>query len=341
MLWPGFCFIIGLFIPPMTPTLTQYLLTTLSDRPYQRDVVMMMSDLATIGKIISRETNRTGLVGLTGEAGTVNIQGEHVKKLDIFANETCKNYLTATGHFAALASEEEDTIVPLSRNNAPYVIAFDPLDGSSNIDVNVSIGTIFSVYRVQPDFSFQDERQFLQTGRTQVLAGYILYGASTVMVFSFGDGVHEFTLDQSLGEFLLSHERIMVPETCTYYSINEVNTPYMREAEQKLVDHLKFVKKCRARYIGSLVADFHRNLKKGGIFIYPAIKKEGGDEYRGHLRLNYELNPMAFLLEQAGGLAIDGFNTILDIIPTGLHERRGVIMGNRDVVKEFLDFSKK
>lgn len=320
----------------MSPTLTQYLLSQLADHPDQKDLVMIMSDLATIGKIISRETNRVGLAGIIGVTGEMNVQGEHVQKLDVFANEVCKKYLGATGHFSALASEEEETVVDLNNPGGKYVIAFDPLDGSSNIDVNVSIGTIFSVHRCKENFSATDVQQFLQTGREQVLAGYILYGSSTVIVFSFGDGVHEFTLDQSLGEFLLSHEKIVVPESCAIYSVNEANLPIMREQDQHFIEQLKTTKKCGTRYIGSLVADFHRNLKKGGIFLYPAIRKEGSTEYKGKLRLNYELKPMAFLLEQAGGLAIDGSKNILDIIPTELHQRSGVIMGNRAIVEEYL-----
>lgn len=321
-----------------TPTLTQYLLQQLSHHPEQKDLVLIMSDLATIGKYISRETNKAGLVGILGIDGSVNIQGEQVQKLDALANDLCKTYLKQTGHFAALASEEEESVVDMQEygRDAKYIIAFDPLDGSSNIDVNVSIGTIFSVHHKRDDVERTDPKQFCQKGSDQVLAGYILYGTSTVLVFSFGDGVHEFTLDQSLGEFLLSNERMMVPNKCEIYSVNEGNTPYMKDKDKKFIDSLKFEKKCGSRYIGSLVADFHRNLIKGGIFLYPVVDKEGTGAYKGKLRLNYEAKPMAFLLAQAGGLAIDGEKNILDVEPSELHQRIALIMGNKDVIEGYL-----
>lgn len=321
-----------------TPTLTQYLLQHLASHPDQKDLVLIMSDLATIGKYISRETNRAGLVGILGVEGSVNIQGEQVQKLDAIANDLCKTYLRQTGHFAALASEEEEGVVDMGEfgKDAKYIIAFDPLDGSSNIDVNVSIGTIFSVHRRRDDVERTDPQQFCQKGNDQVLAGYFLYGTSTVVVFSFGDGVHEFTLDQSLGEFLLSNENMKVPNKCEIYSVNEGNLHFMKEKDKKFIDFLKVEKKCGTRYIGSLVADFHRNLIKGGIFLYPVIDKEGTGKYSGKLRLNYEAKPMAFLLSQAGGLATDGEQDILDIVPNDLHQRTALIFGNKDVVQEYL-----
>lgn len=321
-----------------TLTLTQYLLREFRDHPDRRDLVMIMSDLATIGKFISRETNRAGLVDILGPVGQVNIQGEQVQRLDVLANEQCKHYLQETGHFATLASEEEETVVDMGARGekASYVIAFDPLDGSSNIDVNVSIGTIFSVHRRLPDIPRTDAKQFLQLGRDQVLAGYFLYGSSTVLVFSFGDGVHEFTLDQGLGEFLLSCERIQIPTKCEIYSVNETNTPYMRDKDKQFIEYLKFEKKCGTRYIGSLVADIHRNLKKGGIFLYPGIDKDGSGNFKGKLRLNYEAKPVAFLVEQAGGLATNGERNILDVMPSELHERSALIIGNKEVVENYL-----
>ncbi len=324
----------------LVPTLTQYLLQQLAAHPDQRDLVLIMSDLAAIGKYISRETNRAGLGGIHGAIDTVNIQGEQVQKLDELANTLCKEYLRRTGHFALLASEEEDTVVDMGEygKNARYIIAFDPLDGSSNIDVNVSIGTIFSVHRKRDDVPATSEEQYFQKGRDQVLAGYILYGSSTVLVFSFGDGVHEFTLDQGLGEFLLSNERIRMPEKCPYYSVNEGNTAYMSEKDKKFIDYLKFEKKCSTRYIGSLVADFHRTLVKGGIFLYPGVDKKGSGQYTGKERLNYEVKPVAFLIEQAGGIATDGKENILDIIPSSLHQRTAVVLGNKDVVDQYLQF---
>lgn len=321
-------------------TLTQHLLHHLGTHPDQKDLSLIMSDLATIGKYISRETNRAGLIGILGTAGQVNIQGEQVQKLDVLANEMCKTYLKQTGHFAALASEEEESVVDMGEfgKDAKYVIAFDPLDGSSNIDVNVSIGTIFSVHRIREDVERTSPLQFCQKGSEQVLAGYILYGTSTVLVFSFGDGVHEFTLDQSLGEFLLSNEHMTVPQTCEVYSVNEGNTRYFSEKDKNFIEYLKSEQHLSTRYIGSLVADFHRNLIRGGIFLYPAMDKERTGKYTGKLRLNYEAKPMAFLLEQAGGLAIDGKKNVLDIEPQGLHERVSLIMGNKEVVEKYLNF---
>lgn len=297
-----------------------------------------MNDLATIGKCISRETNRAGLADILGIAGYTNVQGEEVTKLDVFANELCKNYLRETGHFVALASEEEEGVVDMggAGKDAQYVIAFDPLDGSSNIDINASIGTIFSVHRRLEGDLPHAEQHFLQKGRDQVLAGYLLYGSSTVLVFSFGDGVHEFTLDQGLGEFLLSRERMRIPTTCDLYSVNETNTPWMREKERGFVRYLREEKKCGLRYFACLVADGHRGLLHGGIFLYPALDKKGDGTYAGKLRLNYEAKPMAFLYEQAGGLAVNGETNILDVPPQSLHERVPLIMGNRGVIERYL-----
>lgn len=320
-------------------TLSQHLIQHLSDHPDQKDLVMIMLDLATIGKFISQETNRAGLGNVLGAAGLTNIQDEEVQKLDILANEQCKNFLCQTGHFSSLASEEEDSVVTMGEfgESAKYIVAFDPLDGSSNIDVNVSIGTIFSVHKRLEGVDRNDEKQFLQRGRDQVLAGYILYGSSTVLVFSFGNGVHEFTLDQGVGEFLLSREHVVLPESCSIYSVNEGNTSYFADKDKKFIEYLKNEKKAGGRYIGSLVADFHRNLIRGGIFLYPGVDKKGTGEYKGKLRLNYEAKPMAFLLEQAGGLATDGKNNILDIEPTELHQRVPLIMGNKNVVEEYIN----
>ncbi len=298
-----------------------------------------MSDLATIGKQISHHTNHAGLVGIQGRAGVENIHGEDVQKLDVYANDLCKEYLRQTGHFAALASEEEETPVDMGEfgKDARYVIAFDPLDGSSNIDVNVSVGTIFSVHTLRTDCERLDEKQFLQKGSEQALAGYLLYGSGTVLVFSFGNGVHECTLDQGLGEFLLSRENMRIPEPCGIYSVNEGNTSYFSEKDKKFIERLKLEKKCSTRYIGSLVADIHRTLIKGGIFMYPGIDKKGTGEFAGKLRLNYELKPLAFLLEQAGGRAIDGIADILSMEPTSLHQRSGFIAGDRSIINEYLN----
>jgi len=314
-------------------TLQQYLLGELKDHPEQYELVMMMADIATIGKLLSARTNRAGLTDIRGLAASTNVQDETQAKLDIYANDLCKNYLKNTGLFAALASEEEEAVVDLENPEANYVIAFDPLDGSSNIDVNVGIGTIFSVHKKLADVPAGDERQFLQSGRNQVLAGYVLYGSSTMLVFSWGDGVHAFTLDVDLGEFLLSDAHVKIPDECPYYSFNESYAPYMSLGDQKYLEKVR-EKTSKLRYIGSLVADFHRNLVKGGVFIFPAVDTSGKQDFKPKLRLNYEAKPMAWLAEQAGGAATSGETDILDIIPSALHERTALIIGNKSIVKE-------
>ncbi len=335
------CYSYGNYSMSMTPlpTLSEYLLRQLANHPEQKDLLLIMDKLATVGEYISSHTSKAGIVNILGAAGSVNVQGETVQKLDVFANDACKAHLAATGLFASMASEEEESVVDMQATgeDAKYVIAFDPLDGSSNIDVNVSIGTIFSVHKRRTDVDRLSEEQFFQTGREQVLAGYILYGSSTVLVFSFGNGVHEFTLDPTVGTFFLSNEHITIPDTCTYYSVNEGNISYIQERDKKYIESLKHDIGASGRYIGSLVADFHRNLLKGGVYLYPQIDKKGSGEYKGKLRLNYELKPMAYLLEQAGGLAVDGNgNPILDIVPTELHERKGTVMGSREVVETYI-----
>jgi len=314
-------------------TLQQYLLGELKDHPERYELVMMMADIATIGKLISARTNRAGLTDIIGSAGSTNVQDETQAKLDIYTNDLCKEYLRQTGLFAALASEEEETVVDLHNPAASYVIAFDPLDGSSNIDVNVGIGTIFSVHKKLPDVEAGDERQFLQAGRDQVLAGYILYGSSTMLVFSWGDGVHAFTLDVDLGEFLLSQENLTIPDACPYYSFNEAYADYVADDDKELLAKVR-QRAGKQRWIGSLVADFHRNLIKGGIYVLPAFDTSGKGNFKPKLRLNYEAKPMAFLAEQAGGAAVSGNSDILDIVPQQLHQRVAVIIGNKNIVKE-------
>jgi len=319
-------------------TLTQFLLKELVEHPKQNELIAIMSDLASIGKIISNDTNRAGLVDLLGCTGNINVQEEEVQKLDEFCNDICKNYLRQTGHFCAMASEEEEAVVNMGEfgENGKYVIAFDPLDGSSNIDVNVSIGTIFSVHKKIEELDRTDEKQFLQKGNTQVLAGYVLYGSSTVLVFSWGDGVYEFTLDQGLGEFLLSRKKMILPELCGIYSVNEGNFNKFKQKDREFIIHLKDDKKCTSRYIGSLVSDIHRNLIKGGIFLYPAVEKKGEEKYAGKLRINFEAKPMAYLIDQAGGMAVAEDQNILDIEPTDIHQRVPIIIGNKKEVEEYL-----
>lgn len=295
---------------------------------------MVMSNLATIGKLISSRTNRAGLTELTGLAGSTNVQDETQAHLDIYANELCKSYLASTGLFASLASEEEETVVDLDSPAARYVIAFDPLDGSSNIDVNVSIGTIFSVHNKLDGVPAGDERQFLQPGKDQVLAGYILYGSSTMLVFSWGDGVHEFTLDVDLGEFMLSNAHVKMPGETPYYSVNEGYSDCMAKADRAYLSMLKS-KIGRLRWIGSFVADFHRTLLKGGVFFYPAVDTSRQENFKAKLRLNYEAKPIAYLTQQAGGAASTGHEAILEIVPTALHQRVPVIIGNPELVNTY------
>lgn len=315
-------------------TLDQYLLEELRGHPERLELVMMMSNIATIGKLISAQTNRAGLADLRGLAGSTNVQDETQAKLDIFANELCKSYLASCGLFAALASEEEETVVDLDSPDANYIIAFDPLDGSSNIDVNISVGTIFSVHKKLEDVPPGDERQFLQPGRDQVLAGYILYGSSTMLVFSSGDGAHEFTLDVDLGEFLLSDDHVMMPAATPYYAVNEGYSAKWAPHDYEYVQQLKARVGC-LRWVGAFVGDFHRTLLKGGVFFYPAIDssaKEAVPQYKAKLRLNYEAKPIAFIMQQAGGAATTGIEAILDVTPTALHQRVPVIIGNPALV---------
>ncbi len=261
------------------------------------------------------------------------MQGEEQQKLDVLANETMKAALAHTGRLCVMASEEDEGAIPTPREYraGKYVLLYDPLDGSSNIDVNVSIGTIFSVHRRITDSGPGQLRDLIQPGKKQVAAGYVIYGSSTVMVYTSGHGVHGFTLDPSIGEFLLWNADIKTPPVGSYYSVNESNYPRWSPGYRKAVDALKGADgkgAKNARYIGSLVADFHRNLIAGGIFLYPADTKSPG----GKLRLLYEAAPLAFVAEQAGGAASDGVRRILDIEPTELHQRTPLVIGSREDV---------
>ena len=306
----------------------------------------LLSELIVAAKTINAEVNMAGLADILGMSGKTNIQGEHVQKLDELANNTIKRRMARCGYICAMTSEEEADLIPVVEGyEGKYTLAFDPLDGSSNIDVNVSIGTIFSVHRRRsPDNGPGDDGDLLQPGRDQVAAGYIIYGSSTMLVFSTGEGVHGFTLDPSVGEFYLSHPDIRIPERSKYYSINEGNSRYWEEPVRQYLDHLKEPDKASgrpysARYIGSLVADFHRNLIAGGIFLYPRDNKNPSKPH-GKLRLLYEAAPLAFLVEQAGGKAItDDGRDILEIQPNHLHQRVPLIIGSRHDVEEFEHFA--
>ena len=296
----------------------------------------LLYDIALAAKIINSHVRMAGLADIIGTAGLINVQGEVVQKLDEFANATMKHALLRTGRVCLIGSEEDAEPIPTPPGQAAgkYVVLYDPLDGSSNIDVNVSIGTIFSVHkRLSADGGPGTLQDCLQKGRVQAAAGYIIYGSSTVMVYTTGQGVHGFTYDPSIGEFLLSHPSITTPAQGKYYSVNESNFPRWAPRVQALVKCYKgldcgFEGK-NSRYIGSLVADFHRNLVAGGVFCYPADTKSP----KGKLRLLYECSPLAMICEQAGGYASDGCRPILDIEPTELHQRSPLYIGSKDDVR--------
>lgn len=304
----------------------------------------LLGDIALACKVVSLEVNKAGLIDILGLTGDENVQGEEVKKLDVYANDTLKNIMRIGGHACALCSEEEETFVPIdevySDYSHKYIVHFDPLDGSSNIDANISIGTIFSIYKRLSLSGPGTIEDCLQHGYKQVAAGYVVYGSSTIMVYTAGRGVHGFTLDPAIGEFFISYNNMIIPKKSKTYSVNEGNYANWSKGMQKYIDFLKHPDKesgrpYSSRYVGSLVADFHRNLLYGGIFLYPA----DGKNKNGKLRLMYEANPLAFLVEQAGGLATDGKNRILDIHPSSLHQRTPLIIGSEEDVllaKKFL-----
>ena len=301
----------------------------------------LLADIALACKLISLEVNRAGLIDILGFAGTENVHGEEVKKLDEFAHETLVRAMEASGHLCAIASEESENFIPVSekymgiRPLNRYICHFDPLDGSSNIDANISIGTIFSIYKRISQSGPGTLGDCLQKGVNQVAAGYVIYGSSTILVYTTGEGVHGFTLDPTVGEFILYYENIKIPKISKTYSINEGNYRRWDPKLQVFIKDLKTENEAKgrpysSRYVGSLVADFHRNLLYGGIFIYPSDKKN----VNGKLRLLYEANPLAFIIEQAGGRASDGKERILDIIPKNLHQRTPLFIGSENDVLE-------
>jgi fructose-1,6-bisphosphatase I len=296
----------------------------------------IMYDIAFAAKMIAREVRRAGLADVLGYTGEVNVQGEEVKKLDEYAHEVIFKALDHTGHLCGMASEEVEDFIPIPDRfpTGKYCVLFDPLDGSSNIEANVSVGTIFSVQRKISEHPRGCVEDCLQPGYRQVAAGYVVYGSSTMLVYTTGNGVHGFTLEPSIGEFLLSHPNIRIPEPGQrIYSINEGNYGRWFPEQQRLVDHLKGMdgnpKPFSARYIGSLVADFHRNLLYGGMFMYPADAKSPN----GKLRLLYEAAPLAMIAEQAGGRASDGTRHINQILPDSLHQRTPLYIGSTEQVE--------
>lgn len=325
-------------------TLTEFLLKEQRRFPKSTgNFTALFTDLVVAAKIVSKAVNHAGLISILGATGETNVQGEEVQKLDEHANEAFVATMLCGGHLAGMASEEIEGVItiPAEYPKGGYLLLFDPLDGSSNIDVNISVGTIFSILKAPVKKGAVVIDDFLQPGTEQVCAGYVLYGSSTMLVYTTGHGVHGFTLDPTIGEFLLSHEDIRIPSKGTTYSVNEGNS---RNWHSSTADYIAKVKEdgTKARYVGSLVADFHRNLLKGGVFLYPGDKENPN----GKLRLLYEANPLAFIVEAAGGASITATNghdaeRTLDVTPTGLHQRVSLIIGSTDNVEEAASFYNK
>ncbi len=324
---------------PTTPiTLGEFIIEKQADFPYSSgELSSLLSSIRLAARIVNREVNKAGIADILGAVGTENIQGEAQQRLDVFAHDAFINALVSREVVCAIASEEEENYIPVaeSRNGQDnkYIVLIDPLDGSSNIDVNISIGTIFSIYRrvSEPGTPVQLE-DLLQPGNKQVAAGYVLYGSSTILVYTTGNGVNGFTLDPSIGTFYLSHPNMQFPKDGNIYSINEGNYVHFPMGVKQYIKYCQEKKDNRpytSRYVGSLVADFHRNMVKGGIYIYPS----GTNHPKGKLRLLYECNPMAFIAEQAGGVATNGVERILDIKPTELHQRVPFFCGSENMMK--------
>ncbi len=324
-------------------TLGQFIIEKQSDFPYAKgELSRLLRDIGIAAKIVNRDVNKAGLIDILGETGDTNVQGERVKKLDVFANDQFIAALKAGGEVCGIASEENDEIIPVETEqskNAKYVVAMDPLDGSSNIDVNVGVGTIFSIYRrisLKGPATLED---FLQRGTEQVAAGYIIYGSSCMLVYTTGKGVNGFTLDPSIGEFCLSHPNMQTPKKGKVYSLNEGNYLHFPDGVKKYLKYCQEEDKATnrpysSRYIGSGVADIHRNLITGGIYIYPTTTKSPN----GKLRLLYECNPLAFIIEQAGGKASTGGKRIMELPIKELHQRTPLFIGSSEMVDTAMEF---
>jgi len=327
-------------------TLGEFIIENQEAFPYSSgELSRLIRSLRLAAKVVNHEVNKAGLVDILGLHGDTNIQGEDQQKLDVYANETFIQTLINREIVCGIASEENDDFITISGKNKDnqnkYVVLMDPLDGSSNIDVNVSVGTIFSIYRrVTPIGTPVTSEDFLQPGNKQVAAGYIIYGTSTMLVYTTGCGVNGFTLNPALGSWYLSHPDIKFPENGSIYSINEGNYVHFPDGVKKYIKYCQEEKEDRpytSRYIGSMVSDIHRNMIKGGIFIYPKSSKASN----GKLRLLYECNPMAFIVEQAGGKASDGFQRIMDIEPEELHQRAPFFCGSKNMVDKAEEFMQK
>jgi fructose-1,6-bisphosphatase I len=321
-------------------TLGEFIVDKQNDFPEASgELTHLLGAIRLAAKVVNREINKAGIADIIGSTGVENIQGEVQQKMDLYANDKFKAAIEARGEVCGIASEEEDEFISFDTErgcNSKYVILMDPLDGSSNIDVNVSVGTIFSIYkRTSPLGKPVQLEDFLQPGDKQVAAGYVVYGSSTMLVYTTGNGVHGFTCDPSLGVFYLSHENMQIPQDGTIYSINEGNYLKFPLGVKKYLKYCQEIdpptnRPYTSRYIGSLVSDFHRNLLKGGIYMYPSTASAP----KGKLRLLYECNPMAFLMEQAGGVALDGEKRIMEIIPTELHQRIPFFCGSKNMVND-------
>ncbi|MBK1722691.1 class 1 fructose-bisphosphatase [Thiocystis violacea] len=310
------------------------------------DFTSLLNDVVTACKVLSNMVNHGALVGVLGSAGTENVQGETQKKLDVLSNEVFIKSNEWAGHLAAMASEEMDEIYPIPAKypRGKYLLTFDPLDGSSNIDVNVSVGTIFSILRCPGGADQPTERDFLQAGTQQVAAGYALYGPSTMMVLTTGNGVNGFTLDQNIGEFILTHPDMTIPAETREFAVNVSNMRFWEEPVRRYVQECLDGKEgtrgedFNMRWIASMVAEVHRILTRGGVFMYPLDSKMKSNGQGGKLRLLYEANPMSFIVEQAGGGAITGTQRILEVQPESLHQRVPVILGSKNEVERILGY---
>jgi fructose-1,6-bisphosphatase I len=323
-------------------TLNDFIIQKQKDFPFAKgELSSLLSHIGTAAKMVNKKINKAGLVDIFGRTGSINIQGENQQKLDVYADEVFINSLLASGECCGVATEENENEIAFTESFASsgkYIVCMDPLDGSSNIDYNVSVGSIFSIYvRKTPRGEKVNISDYLQPGSDQIAAGYIVYGSSTMLVYTTGNGVNGFTLDPSLGEFCLSHPEIKTPETGNIYSINEGNYVHFPDGVKKYIKYCQEEDKntnrpYTSRYIGSLVSDFHRNLLKGGIFMYPPTSQAP----KGKLRLVYECNPIAFIAEQAGGKATNGAERILNIKPQSLHQRSPLYVGSNKMVDKLM-----
>lgn len=320
-------------------TLGEFIIENQKDFPYSSgELSRIFNSIKLAAKVVSYKVNKAGLVDIIGGVGEKNVQGEDQQKLDVYANEVFIQTLINREIVCGIASEENDDFITVegsdNSHNNKYVLLMDPLDGSSNIDVNVSVGTIFSVYRrITPVGTPVTLEDFLQPGINQVAAGYVIYGTSTMLVYTTGCGVNGFTLNPAIGSFYLSHPNMKVPEDGSIYSVNEGNYVHFPQGVKDYIKYCQLEEGDRpytSRYIGSLASDIHRNIIKGGIYLYPTSSKA----LKGKLRLLYECNPMAFIVEQAGGKASDGANRVMEIVPTSLHERSAFFCGSTNMVKK-------